>query len=428
MASNNDPSAPRTWVAIDVAKGWNVARVEHEDGRQQRFRFAHGADDYDRLVDFLRGAPSPCRIALEPTADYHRTLAYRLVVEGFDLVLVSSVAGARLREAVFNSWDKNDPKDAGVILRLLKQGMTQRYCDPLLMQTHDLQELSKTYHHIARARTRLQHILITHYLTLYWPEIERFWSTQRNEWFIRFLLRFPTPKCVSALTLPQFIDLAWPMIGRRVNKAAKLEEIYALAARSIALPIPEDSPAVASFRLQLERYLQLCQARQGLEIQADALLATRADYRRLRTLPGVGPIIALVILAEAGDIRRFSHHRQFLKFCGLDLAKTQSGSARSREHLSKRGNARLRCALWMAAISATRMRENSFRDKYQRYVMRAPEDPDLKRKARTAVTAKLARVAYALIKHDSDYRARFELSIPSGSIPLTRAVEALGTS
>jgi transposase len=85
MASNNDPSAPRTWVAIDVAKGWNVARVEHEDGRQQRFRFAHGADDYDRLVDFLRGAPSPCRIALEPTADYHRTLAYRLVVEGFDL-------------------------------------------------------------------------------------------------------------------------------------------------------------------------------------------------------------------------------------------------------------------------------------------------------------------------------------------------------
>jgi hypothetical protein len=33
---------------------------------------------------------------------------------------VSSVAGARLREAVFISWVKNDPKDAVVILRLLK--------------------------------------------------------------------------------------------------------------------------------------------------------------------------------------------------------------------------------------------------------------------------------------------------------------------
>ena len=123
MASSTDPSAARTWVAIDIAKGWNVALVEYPDGRQQRFRFRHCREDYDALVGLLRAAADPCRVALEPTADYHRTLGYRLVSEGFDLVLVSSVAGARLREAVFNSWDKNDPKDATIILRLLKQGI-----------------------------------------------------------------------------------------------------------------------------------------------------------------------------------------------------------------------------------------------------------------------------------------------------------------
>jgi hypothetical protein len=58
-------------------------------------------------------------------------------------VLVSSVAGTRLREAMFTSWDKSDPKDGQVILRLLKQGMTQRYFVPLLMHTHDLQEISR---------------------------------------------------------------------------------------------------------------------------------------------------------------------------------------------------------------------------------------------------------------------------------------------
>lgn len=428
MASNIDPSAPRTWVAIDIAKGFNVALVEHEDGRQQRFRFAHNLEDYDRLVTFLHSASSPCRIAFEPTADYHRTLGYRLVSEGFDVVLVSSVAGARLREAIFNSWDKNDPKDATVILRLLKHGMTQRYCDPLLMRTHDLQELSKTYHHIARARTRLQHIIITHYLTLYWPEIERFWSTQRNEWFIRLLVRFPTPLSVTSMSLDSFATIIGPLIGRRVHKQAKIEEIYNMACRSIALPIREDSPAVSTFRMQLERYLQLCKFRGDLEEQADTLLRSRPDYQQLKSLPGVGSIIALVILAEAGDVRRFGHHRQFLKFCGLDLCKSQSGASRSREQLSKRGNARIRCALWMAAISAVRMKENSFRDKYQRYVAHAPDDADLKRKARTAVTAKMARVVYALIKKEGLYRPRFELSLPSGSIPLTRAVEAFGTS
>jgi hypothetical protein len=35
MASETDPIAPRTWVAIDIAKGVNVVLVEHSDGRQQ---------------------------------------------------------------------------------------------------------------------------------------------------------------------------------------------------------------------------------------------------------------------------------------------------------------------------------------------------------------------------------------------------------
>jgi transposase len=428
MASEINPIAPRTWVAIDIAKGVNVALVEHADGRQQRFRFVHQRDDYDRLVAFLKDCTQPCRIALEPTADYHRTIAFRLVSEGFDLVLVSSVAGARLREAVFNSWDKNDPKDAQVIMRLLRQGMTQRYCDPLVMRTHDLQELSKTYLHISRARTRLQHVLLTHYLTLYFPEIERFWTTQRNEWFIRLLLQFPTPASITAVGLPQFREAIWKSMGRRVHKEAKIAEIYALAEHSIALPMADSSPAVTTFRLQLERYLQLCEARSALETQADALLADNPDYQRLKTVPGVGAVIALVVLAEAGDLRRFSHHRQFLKFCGLDLAKSQSGAFRSREKLSKRGNARLRCALWMAAMSAARMRQNAFRDKYRRYVAAAPEDTDLKRKARTAVTAKMARVIYALIKNGTPYRQLFDADLPSGSIPLRRAVEAFGTS
>ena len=42
MASETDPIAPQTWVAIDIAKGVNVALVEHSDGRQQRFRFVVG--------------------------------------------------------------------------------------------------------------------------------------------------------------------------------------------------------------------------------------------------------------------------------------------------------------------------------------------------------------------------------------------------
>ncbi len=72
----------------------------------------------------------------------------------------------------------------------------------------------------------------------------------------------------------------------------------------------------------------LTHQRDEIEAIADRLLADHPDYRLLRTVPGIGPIVALTILAEAGNLRRFGHHRQFVTFCGLDLATHQSGQFR----------------------------------------------------------------------------------------------------
>jgi transposase len=216
--------------------------------------------------------------------------------------------------------------------------------------------------------------------------------------------------------------------GRKVDKRAKLEEIYDLAAESIGVPVALDSPAIETFRLQLSRYAQLNQQRARLELRAQELLHDQPDFQRLQTLPGIAAITALTILAEAGDLRRFGHHRQFLKYCGLDLAKSQSGQSKGHEVLSKRGNKRLRLAFWMAGLVAIHQRENIFRDKYERYLRATPFDADRKRKALTAVAAKMARVAYALVKHGSEYQRFFEQRVPSGSIPLARAVEANPTS
>ena len=59
--------------------------------------------------------------------------------------LVSSVSLAHTREALHNSWDKNDPKDAQTILHMMEIGNTQFYHDPLACGTNDIQELSKTH-------------------------------------------------------------------------------------------------------------------------------------------------------------------------------------------------------------------------------------------------------------------------------------------
>jgi len=146
----------------------------------------------------------------------------------------------------------------------------------------------------------------------------------------------------------------------------------------------------------------LIRQRDEIEKHADHILGQHPDYIRLRQIPGIGPINALTILAEAGDVRRFKHHRQFLKFCGLDLATYQSGQFRGQSKLSKFGNARLRRTFWMAGQIAIRQRENAFRDKYERYIARDRNDPHLKRKALSAIAAKMARVTHAVIKSGAD--------------------------
>ncbi len=424
MTTKPDPNATGTHVAIDIAKRSHAVLVEFPDGRKQRYRMASTAEDYDRLVALLHTAPHPVSIAMEPTGDYHRTLGYRLLREGFHVCLVSSIAGARYREAMFNSWDKNDPKDAAVILALLKQGITHTYVDPLLAGHHGLQELSKTYYQISLARTRLQHSLLTHYLPLYFPEIERHFHTSHAQWFARFLQRFPTAAMIRRMPFAQFKEEAWDLVGRKVNKTTWVAELYETARHSIGLDVADDAIEISSFRLQIQRYQDLIRQRDELADTAHQILCGQADYECLRSIPGVDPVIALTVLAEGGDLRRFGHHRQFLKYCGLDLAKSQSGQTRGQEKLSKRGNARLRFAFWFAATIAIRMRENSFRDKYERYLKTEPGNADRKRKALTAVAAKMARVAYSLVKNKTPYRCYHETALPSGSIPISRAVGA----
>jgi transposase len=413
------------WVAIDVAKLAHQVLVETPDGRRRGLRVMNNAADIARFIAYLEALSGSCTIAFEPTGDYHRALMYRLGQAGFAVRQVSSLAVARTRDAMYNSWDKNDPKDAQVILHLLKTGTTQRFVDPLRAGHHDLQEMANTYQQVSLRKVRLYHAIVTHHLPLYFPEAERYLHSSRAEWFVSILRLAPCPAAVRRYSKAAFITAARAQVtGHKTDKTRWLADFYDTAEHSVALPVAEDSVAICMFRLVLEEYQQLCQRRKALETDIVDRLAGYTDFERLQTIPGIGPILALLILAEAGDLRRFGHVRQFLKYCGFDLCTEQSGQFRGTTHLSKRGNARLRYACWMAGAVAVRMQQNSFRRKFEDYVRGASANPDRRRKAYTAVAAKMARVVYAVARTGTDYRRFPEATRPGGRIPSPRAVEA----
>lgn len=176
-------------------------------------------------------------------------MAHRLLTAGFELRLISSVALARTREALHNGWDKNDSKDAQVILHMLRIGATQRYVDPLAAGINDLQEMSKTHEAISKAKTQTWHRILTHYLPLYSPEIER----------------FPTPTSMTVLGQEAFTREAWSLVGRKVSKARLINDIYEAACASVALPVDEDSVAITMFRMVIAQARSLIRQRDEIE-------------------------------------------------------------------------------------------------------------------------------------------------------------------
>jgi transposase len=97
-----------------------------------------------------------------------------------------------------------------------------------------------------------------------------------------------------------------------------------------------------------------------LEEQAAAMLAADAGYAAVRTLPGIGPVLGAVIVAEIGDITRFRHPGQLASWAGLTPRHYESDTKVIRGHVSKQGSRMLRWALVEAiqrAPAGTRPRE-----------------------------------------------------------------------
>ena len=91
-----------------------------------------------------------------------------------------------------------------------------------------------------------------------------------------------------------------------------------------------------------------------LDRELRAFARRQAGCRALQAHYGIGPLVAVTILAELGDCTRFSASRHAVRFAGIDITVHASDQHRSPGHLSRQGPPALRWALFEAAQSACR--------------------------------------------------------------------------
>lgn len=86
-------------------------------------------------------------------------------------------------------------------------------------------------------------------------------------------------------------------------------------------------------------------------------LAGHAGYEAIQAIPGVGPVLAAVFVAEVGDISRFPGPAQLCSWSGLTPRHHESDTTVRRGHITKQGS---RLVRWAAVEAAQGQRGGTF--------------------------------------------------------------------
>jgi transposase len=120
-------------------------------------------------------------------------------------------------------------------------------------------------------------------------------------------------------------------------------------------------------------------------------------YHRLRSIPGVGPVLGLVLLYEIHDIGRFPTPGQFLSYARLVKGSHESAGKKKGSPGRKMGNAHLKWAFSEAACLLTRHSA-----KAKRWLERNTKKRG-KAKALAILSAKLGRTVWHLLTKKEAY-------------------------
>lgn len=365
-------SPDRLLVGIDVAKAAHVVQLRHAHTRilDPQVRVPNTQAGFEALWARVEARLAETRLrevvcAVEPTGTYHQALATFLERQGALVTFVSNHVAHLNRRTLDGTWDKNDPKDAHNLGDLLEQGKVLFYSLP----GEPLADLRHLVRLLRRARAE-QSACKARFATTLLPQLGPMGD--------------PLPAAVVA-ALP-----------------APLQRLVPKARRGRAAPGAAPPAGLAAGCADLAAQLTAVRARiTGLEAELVRRAGRLPAYALLRTIPGIGPTVAAILVAEIGDIAWYTQFSQLRKLAGLDIVVLESGQYRGTGRISKAGRALLRWALYQAAMGAARTRAG--RAWREALVAKRAGDRYAFFKATVELAAKLLRVVWGVWRSGRPY-------------------------
>ena len=128
-------------------------------------------------------------------------------------------------------------------------------------------------------------------------------------------------------------------------------------------------------------------------------LDLQQTINRITTIPGVGALTAVIVLAETNGFELIRNKSQLASYAGLDVKEKQSGtSVKGKPRISKKGNRNLRKSMHLPALTAVKWDDN-FREIYAKLISKH----GIKMKALVAIQRKVLELIHVLFKNKTIY-------------------------
>ena len=342
-----------TGVGIDASKGKSTVAVRRPGGEivMMPFVVLHTAEDLAELTNTLRSIGGEIRVVMEHTGMYWRPIALALKEAGFFV----SVVNAMLIHDFSDNSIRKIKTDRADSLKIANYALTfwQELRDYSVEdETRQMLKIqSRLYERTLNSSVALRNGLIS-LLDQTFPGANKLFDEQRTKaghikW-VDFVRRFWHKDCVAASSFSSFADTfqKWCKRTGYHYSLSDAKRIHGIARNSVATLAKNDSTK-----------LLITQAVDSLNAVYDTLQILRSEMQRLASLlpeyeivmgmQGAGPITGPQLMAEIGDVRRFTSKGALVAFAGVDAPPFQSGSFNSKSrHVSKRGSPHLRRVLF----------------------------------------------------------------------------------
>lgn len=391
-------------IGIDVSKEKSTVCVMRPFGEVvvEPFEISHTDSDLSELARMINRLDKDAKVVMEATGIYHLPVA-TFLRENEIFVSVINPYEMKLYRAQDLRKVKTDKRDSMTIANYgIDKWFNLREFIPQEDVYAELRLLGRQYRFFMESR--IEHLLnLTHLLDYTMPGVKacfRGWSENSGkDKLCDFVEEYWHYDNITKRSEKKFVEhyQKWTKKKGYQFSETKALQIYSLAKNGIPT-IPSNAPSTKMLLLEAVKALRKVNgALFAILTRMKELAKTLPEYPVVRAMGGVGDVLAVKLIAEIGDIRKFRSGKALIAYAGIDPPPYESGKFIGTErHISKRGSTTLR-KIGYEVMRCVKSNGRSDDPAVYDFMIKKEDEGKAKKVAKIAALNKFLRIYYARV-------------------------------